>query len=76
MERPEDKPSGVCHDEFGPCDDCNRDMLEGEPYWGGGLDYWGEANDARCKSCQINLETWARDMDCEIDQMAARGELD
>ena len=47
-------PSGYVPDDPWHCDDCGRRIMTGRPFWGGGLDYFGEANDVNCERCAIS----------------------
>lgn len=48
------KPTGTIHEDDIECDACERLLKMGEQYWGGDLDYWGEANSLKCKACAMN----------------------
>lgn len=54
----EQAPSGITEagDDPYPCDMCNRYIGVGQPFWGGGLDYFGEANSVYCARCQARME--------------------
>lgn len=49
------EPSGIAskNDDPYPCDDCGKYIPAGRPFWGGGLDYFGEANNVYCERCEI-----------------------
>lgn len=51
-------PSGITtrDDDPYPCDHCDRCIGHGQPYWGGGVDYFGEANSVYCARCQAGRE--------------------
>jgi hypothetical protein len=52
------EPSGItlASEDPYPCDSCRRYIGVGQPYWGGGLDYFGEANSVYCARCEARRE--------------------
>ena len=64
------EPAGVQADSDGPweCDGCNRLIKAGKPYWGGGLDYWGEAIEVRCERCEIEAFKAAEKMCADFER--------
>jgi hypothetical protein len=68
IKRPENlpAPTGTApHDDDPyPCDGCDRRIMPGRPYWGGGLDYFGEAREVHCERCAISWHI-AAEQECD-----------
>lgn len=57
------EPDGIApNDDPYPCGGCGRGIHHGQPYWGGGVDYFGEALEVYCERCAISDHVAAEKM--------------
>jgi hypothetical protein len=62
-------PSGYIRENDEPeCDSCNRKIRAGRPFWGGGLDYFGEAESLHCERCERAYLKEAERQVCEYER--------